>query len=382
MDFTLDETQSELRALAADLLGREAATERIEAHEAGGAPYDAGLWRSLAQAGLLGACLPEEAGGAGLGPVEMAVLLREAGAHVAPAPLLASLVAALTVARHGSPEQRAALAPLAEGRAVLTAALRGPGRDLGAAPTVTARAAGRSDPAGSTGAASSATARPGGDGWVLTGRAGTVPYAAQASAILVPAATEEGVGLFLVAPGAADLRPVRVSTGEPTATLTLRDSPGAPVGAPDGRAAEGLRLLALAGIVAVASGVLAGALALTTEHVRNRRQFGRALAEFQAVTVQIADVYIAARTLDVAMWSGVWRLAEGMDAEADTDLSVAALTVTDAALAALHTCQHLHGGIGLDVAYPLHRHFAWGKHHAHLLGGVEARLDAIGALLS
>ncbi|MEU9833050.1 acyl-CoA dehydrogenase family protein [Streptosporangium sp. NPDC048047] len=361
MDFTLDETQSELRTLAGGLLGREAATERIEAHEAGGAPYDAGLWRSLAQAGLLGACLPEEAGGAGLGPVEAAVLLREAGAHVAPAPLLASLVAGLAVARHGSPEQRAALAPLAEGRAVLTAALRGPGRDLGAAPVV--------------------TARPGRDGWLLTGRAGTVPYAAQASAILIPAATADGVGLFLVAPGTATLRPVRVSTGEPAATLALHDSPGEPVGGPDGRAAADLRLLALAGIVAVASGVLAGALALTTEHIRNRRQFGRALAEFQAVTVQIADVYIAARTLDVAMWSGVWRLAEGMDAEADADLSVAALTVTDAALAALHTCQHLHGGIGLDVAYPLHRHFAWGKHHAHLLGGVEARLDAIGALL-
>ncbi|MFF0307845.1 acyl-CoA dehydrogenase family protein [Streptosporangium sp. NPDC004379] len=393
MDFTLDETQSELRALAGDLLGREAATERIEAHEAGGAPYDAGLWRSLAQAGLLGACLPEEAGGAGLGPVEAAVLLREAGAHVAPAPLLASLVAGLAVARHGSPEQRAALAPLAEGRAVLTAALRGPGRDLGAAPTVTARLADGPDPAGEPGAGSVpgpagepgaapvVTARPGHGGWLLTGRAGTVPYAAQASAILVPAATADGVGLFLVAPGAATLRPVRVSTGEPAATLALHDSPAEPVGGPDGRAAADLRLLALAGIVAVASGVLAGALALTTEHIRSRRQFGRALAEFQAVTVQIADVYIAARTLDVAMWSGVWRLAEGMDSEAEADLSVAALTVTDAALAALHTCQHLHGGIGLDVAYPLHRHFAWGKHHAHLLGGVEARLDAIGALL-
>ncbi|MBB2913984.1 hypothetical protein FHS43_005293 [Streptosporangium becharense] len=361
MDFDLDETQTELRDLAANLLSREAAPARIDAHEASGAPYDAGLWGSLARAGLLGACLPEEAGGAGLGPVETAVILREAGARVAPVPLEQSLVAAQVIARYGSSEQREALAPLAAGEIVLAAALNEPGRDLGAVPTTTARARG--------------------DGWTLDGATGTVPYAAQAAAVLVPAATGDGVGLFLVDPAAAAPRPVPVSTGEPAAALTLRDTPGRPVGAPDGRAADGLRRLALAGIVAVASGVLDGALALTTEYIRTRRQFGRALAEFQAVTMQIADVYIAARALDVAVWSGVWRLARGADEEAEADLAVAALTAAEPALRALYTCQHLHGGIGVDVTYPLHRYFAWGRHHAHLLGGAEARLDAIGALV-
>lgn len=361
MDFNLDETQSDLRKLAAELLDREVSAGRLEAHEASGAPYDARLWSSLAQAGLLGACLPEEAGGAGLGPVEMAVLLREVGAHVAPVPVQQSLVAALAVARYGSREQREALAPLAEGGLVLTSALREPGRDLGAAPAVTAR-------------------RDGG-GWVLDGRKSTVSYAAQASRILVPAVTDGGVGLFLASPEAMTLRPESVSTGEPAATLILEATPGEPVGAQDGEAFDGLRRLALAGIIAVSSGVLAGALALTTEYVRTRRQFDRALAEFQAVTMQIADVYIAGRALDVAVWSGAWRLAEGAAEEAETDLAVGALTVTDSALRALYTCQHLHGGIGLDVTYPLHRYFAWGKHHAHLLGGVEARLDTIGALV-
>ncbi|WP_406312296.1 acyl-CoA/acyl-ACP dehydrogenase [Streptosporangium sp. NBC_01639] len=361
MDFNLDETQSDLRKLAVELLGREVTGSRLEAHEKSGAPYDAELWGALAQAGLLGVCLPEEAGGAGFGPVELAVVLREIGAHVAPVPVQQSLVAALAVARYGSREQREALAPLAEGETVLTSALREPGRALGATPAVTAR-------------------RDGG-GWVLDGRTGAVPYAAEASKVLVPAATEDGVGVFLVAPETAGLRPLRVSTGEPAATLTLDGSPGEPLGSQDGEAFGGLRRLALAGTVAVASGVLAGALALTTEYIRTRRQFDRALAEFQAVTVQIADVYIAGRTLDVAMWAGVWRLAEGPAEEAEADLAVGALTVTDSALAALYTCQHLHGGVGLDVTYPLHRYFAWGKHHAHLLGGVEARLDTIGALV-
>ncbi|MDP9849300.1 acyl-CoA dehydrogenase family protein [Streptosporangium lutulentum] len=359
MDFNLDETQTDLRKLAVELLGREVTVARLEAHEASGAPYDTGLWHSLAQAGILGVCLPEEAGGAGLGPIELAVVLREIGGHVAPVPAEQSLVAALVIARHGSREQREALAPLADGEIVLTSALREPGRDLGAAPATTARR--------------------NGDGWVLDGVKSTVSYAAEASRILVPAVTDDGVGLFLVEPAAVTMRPVSTTTGEPAAALVLENTPGEPVGAADGAAFDELRRLALAGIIAVSSGVLAGALTLTTEYIRTRKQFGRALAEFQAVTVQIADVYIAGRALDVAVWSGAWLLAEGSPEEAETDLAVGALTVTDAALRALYICQHLHGGIGVDVTYPLHRYFSWGKHHAHLLGGVEARLDTIGA---
>ncbi|MGC5011092.1 acyl-CoA dehydrogenase family protein [Streptosporangium sp. DT93] len=361
MDFTLDETRTDLRQLAADLLGKEVTTARLEAHEKSGAPYDAALWRSLAQAGLLGACLPEEAGGAGLGPVGTAVLLREIGAHVAPVPVEPSLVAAQVVAAYGSREQREALAPLAEGEITLAVAPSEPGRDLGAPPAT--------------------TARKDGGRWVLDGAKGTAPHAAGASKILLTARTDTGSGVFLVDPADVETHPVPVSTGEPAVALTLRGVPGELVGVADGTAAAGLRRLVTSGNIAVFSGVLARALELTTEYVRTRRQFDRALAEFQAVTVQIADVYIAARALDVAVWSGAWRLERGDDEEAEADLAVGALTATDEALRALYTCQHLHGGIGVDVTYPLHRYFAWGRHHAHLLGGVEARLDTIGALV-
>ncbi|WP_214409477.1 acyl-CoA dehydrogenase family protein [Sphaerisporangium fuscum] len=361
MDFTLDETQAELKELAAGLFGREASQERLAEHDRSGRPYDAELWRAAARAGLVGACLPEEAGGAGLGAVGMAVVLREAGAHVVPVPLQDSLVAGLTIARYGTAGQRERLGRLAEGGIVLTAAPLEPGRDLGAAPLTTARESGGA--------------------WLLSGRKSMVAYAAESEAVLVPASTEQGVGLFLVRPEAAAPQPVPTATGEPAAVLTLDGTPGEPVGEPDGAAFGTLRLLALAALTASASGVLAGALELTTEYIRTRRQFDRALAKFQAVTMQIADVYIAGRALDVAVWSGAWRIDQGLDEEADLDLAVAAHTVTDAALVALYTCQHLHGGIGLDMTYPLHRYFAWGKHRAHLLGGVEARLDTLGALV-
>jgi alkylation response protein AidB-like acyl-CoA dehydrogenase len=403
VDFNLDETQNDLRTLAADLLTKEATRERLETHEKSGRPYDEGLWRAMGQAGLLGVCLPEEAGGAGLGPVEMAVVLREVGAHAAPVPALSSMVATLTLALYGTAEQRGRLG---DGD-VLAVALREPGATLHDLPATTATESG--------------------DGWLLNGRKSTVSYAAQAGQILVPADR----GLFLVRNPVTT--PEFVSTGEPAATLVLRDTPAERVGGQDvggqdvgGQdAVGGLRRIAIAAIVAQASGVLAGALKLTTEYVRTRRQFGRALAEFQAVTVQIADVYVAARALDVAMWSGAWRLAGALPAgternlspaeglrdtglspaeglrgtdlsaeglrdtglssaeglrDADLDLGVAAFHVSEAARA-LYTCQHLHGGVGLDVTYPLHRYFAHAKHLAHLLGGADAQLDLIGALV-
>ncbi|MGI5492275.1 acyl-CoA dehydrogenase family protein [Microtetraspora malaysiensis] len=356
MDFNLDETQTELRALAADVLDRTATHAEIEAHEASGLPYASEIWAAMAQAGLLGVCLPEEAGGAGLGPIEMAVILREVGAHVAPVPALSSLVAALTIGRYGTTAQKEALAPLAEGTAVLTVGLREPGAGFAEPPTTSAR-----------------------DGRI-TGRMSMVSHAAAASRILVPAHVEgSGVGLFLVDPAAVAVQEMSLSTGEPGAVIVMDDVPGEPVGEADGRAYEALRLHALAGITATASGVLAGALKLTTDYIKTRRQFDRALAEFQAVTMQIADVYIAARTVDVAVWSGVWRLAEGLPAE--EDLAIAAYTASDSVVRALYTCQHLHGGMGLDVTYPLHRYFAWSKHAANLLGGAEAQLDLIGALV-
>lgn len=324
MDFKLDETQEDLRALAADLLAKEATQPRLEAHEQSGLPYDEKLWNVVREAGLVDLCVPEEAGGAGLGAVEMAVVLREAGAHVAPVPLLPHLVGTLTLARYGR---------AVEG--LVTVAVR----EL--APTTASESA---------------------DGWVLNGRKNSVMYAAQADSVLVAA----DQGLFLVR--RPDTIAEFTSTGEPSATIVLDDTPAERIA----ESAEELRLIHTAAVAAQASGVLAGALRLTTEYIRTRRQFDRALAEFQAVTVQIADVYIAGRALDVAVWSGAWSLNP-------RDLAIAAFHVSEA-FKALYTCQHLHGGLGLDVTYPLHRYFAQAKHLATLTGGVDAQLDLIGAL--
>ncbi|NUR86812.1 MAG: acyl-CoA/acyl-ACP dehydrogenase [Nonomuraea sp.] len=331
MDFNLDETQQDLRKLAADVLTRGEADDRTDG------PAEDGLWR----AGLLGVCVPEEAGGAGLGPVEMAVVSREVGARAVAVPALPILVSTLAVARHGTLDQQRRVTRC-------TLAIREPGRPL-FAPPLTAAVSGA-------------------DGWVLSGRKVSVPYPAEY--VLVTA----DEGLFLVE--RPDVVPEFTSTGEPAGAVVLEGTAAERVGGPE--AVDDVRRLFTVAVAAQASGVLAGALELTTSYIRTRRQFGRALAEFQAVTMQIADVYVAGRALDVAMWSAAWRLGEGLPA--DEDVALAAYHVCES-VKALYTCQHLHGGLGLDVTYPLHRYFAQAKHLSHLLGGADAQLDLIGALV-
>ena len=122
-------------------------------------------------------------------------------------------------------------------------------------------------------------------------------------------------------------------------------------------------------------GAVAGALALTRDHVATREQFGRPLAAFQAVSQQVADVYIASRTIHLATQAACWRLDQGLDASAD--LAVAAYWCAEQAPRAVRTCHHLHGGLGMDATYPLHRFSSLVADLVRYLGGAEYRLTCI-----
>jgi alkylation response protein AidB-like acyl-CoA dehydrogenase len=131
--------------------------------------------------------------------------------------------------------------------------------------------------------------------------------------------------------------------------------------------------LATAGACALADGAVAGACALTRDHVATRRQFGRPLAAFQAVSQQIADVYIASRTMHLATLAACWQLARST-AEA-ADVEVAGYWCADQAPRAVRTCHHLHGGTGMDVTYPLHRFSSLVSDLVRFLGGAAYRLE-------
>jgi alkylation response protein AidB-like acyl-CoA dehydrogenase len=343
VDFTLDDTQTEISALTAKVVSAD------------------DPWRSLADAGLLALALPPDLEGDGLGIAEVAQVLTEVGRAAASVPAYAALaLGVLPVETLGTPGQRAQLLPqVAAGEAVLTAALHEPSAPFTGRPATTTRADGGH--------------------WLLSGVKTAVPYAGEAARILTPVTTPSGTAVFLVDPRAdgVTLVPTRNSAGTPECTVRFED---VAVEESDLLADRGaiatLHRFALAGALAQGDGLLAGALALTVKHVGERTQFGRPLATFQAVAGQIADVYVAARTVHLAVTSAVWRLASGFDSGAELD--VAAYWFAEQAPVALATCHHLHGGVGVDETYPLHRYSSMVKDLGRALGGAAHRLGRLG----
>ncbi|MEN3309800.1 MAG: 3-oxo-4-pregnene-20-carboxyl-CoA dehydrogenase alpha subunit [Micromonosporaceae bacterium] len=332
MDFELDDAQQAIAQVAGEVLS--------------GPPELA--WKELGRSGMLSLAVPQWLGGEGLGMAQISVLLAEVGRRAAAVPALATLaLGVLPVARWGSREQQEEL--LAPG-AVLTAALREPSAPMPYRPRTVAT-----------------------EDLRLTGTKMGVPYAAAAYRILIPVCLSTGdaaVALLDPAAPGVGLQPSPTSGDQPEYTLVL--SGAAADGLLGGAGAvPDLYRHAIAGGCAVGDGVLAGALGLTAKHVAERHQFGRPLATFQAVAQQIADVYIAARTVHLAATSACWGLA-------DPDLGVAAYWLASQLPPALRTCHHLHGGQGMDVSCPLHRYSALGKDLVRFLGGPQHCLDRLG----
>jgi hypothetical protein len=363
MDFTVGEAEAAAAELAARVLSASAPIATAEDAGGRGTDMDGSLWKELGQAGLLSLALPAELGGEGLGVQATAAVLTEVGKHAARVPALATLaLGVLPVARSADSELKdLLLSGVGTGETILTAAIREPSRPMPQVPATLATLHRR----GST----------------VSGVKIGVPYAAAARWILVPATTTAGDAVVaVVEPDADGLSCQRTasSSGLPEYTIRLADSPVLAVLA--GCSVADLYYLAAAGACAVADGVLAGALDLTTTHIRTREQFGRPLATFQAVAQQIADVYAAARTMHLITVSSCWQLDRGQgDGAAERDVDVAAYWLAEYGPAALRTCHHLHGGLGMDVTYPLPRYSALMTDLAAFVGGAAERLDRLGA---
>jgi acyl-CoA dehydrogenase len=138
---------------------------------------------------------------------------------------------------------------------------------------------------------------------------------------------------------------------------------------------------ATVGLCAMQVGVLERALELTAEHARTRVQFGRPIGAFQAVAQRLADGFIDVQAVRLTMWQAAWLLAVG-DASADVAVATAKFWAADGGHRVAHTAVHVHGGLGIDVSYPVHRYFVAAKHHEFLLGGATAQLRRIGATLA
>jgi alkylation response protein AidB-like acyl-CoA dehydrogenase len=360
VDFSLGEAELAAAQLARTILEDHTTNEQLRALEHSGAPYDAELWEALARSDLLGLALPTEYGGSDLGFFALGLLLHEVGRTVAPVPAYAALaLAALPLARFGDDALRSEWLPaIARGEIVLTAALHEFDTRDPLAPTTRARKE------------------------RLTGVKTNVPYAEQAALVLVPASLADGtVALFAVDPGGPGVHLDAQATpdGRPHARVELTNAPAvARLAGED--AARWLVERATAARCMVQLGVAERALEMTAGYARERIQFDRPIGSFQAVHQRAADAYIWLEAMRLTAWEALWRLAS--EHPATDQVLVAKFVAAEAGAFTSVTCQHLHGGVGIDVDYPLHRYSKWAIQCEHELGSARHQLDRLGTLIA
>lgn len=370
MDFSYDDDQQAILDLAEQLLAEESSHERQRAAETGDGPrFDAALWKQLAETGLLGTAVPEAQGGAGLGFQEVAAICERMGRHTAAAPYFETAVlGALPIAEFGSEAQKEKwLTAAATGEAILTAALQ---ED-------------QADPE-----QPSTSARRDGEGFVLSGTKLPVPAAELAKLILVPASLDDGdVAVFLVEPAASGLDQVSLTTtsGQPASLLQLdgvRVGADQVLGGPQaGRVIlEWMLERATAALCALGVGAFEAALEQTADYVKERKQFGQPLAMFQAVGHRAADAFVDTESVRLATQQACWRLAAGLPAA--REVALAKYFVAEAGARVVAATQHLHGGMGVDRDYPVHRFYLFAKQLELDLGGSTAQLHRIGRILA
>jgi alkylation response protein AidB-like acyl-CoA dehydrogenase len=354
MDFTLTEDQQALQGLAQQILDKEATPKRLDALTEW---FDADLWKQLADAGLIGAALREDVGGGGLGFTELAVVLEQVGAHAAQLPLLEVLAPALAIDRFGTDPQRQVLRGVAAGTGIVVAALTETGREDPLQPATRAILQ---------------------DGaWTLTGAKSAVPLLDKATTVLIPAATGTGTALFLVQ--AAGTPAGTTTHGLPVFDLEL-DGVSAELLTDDPTALGWLLDRALVGIAATALGVSNKALRLSAAYTSQREQFGRVVATFQAVGHRLADAYIDVEGIRLTTLQAVWLLDE--DLPAHDEARIAKWWAAEGGHRVAHAAQHVHGGVGIDMDYELHRYFTWSKYLEFTLGGATAQSLSLGATLA
>lgn len=370
MDFALTDDQHSLKDLAAQILSENSTDESLRQFARGDAPFDTALWSLLAEAGLLGLGIAEEYGGSGFGMAEIGLLLEEQGRTLAPVPLYATLaLGARPLSIAGTPEQRSRWLPgIASGSIIATAALEEPGNADPMRPMLRATRDGSA--------------------WSLSGVKTAVPYGAEAGLLIVTASLADSTPIaFLVDPAASDLSIASQITtgGEPHAHIRFD---GVRLHAEDvlGNADQGedsVRTIirhARLGLTAMQLGVAQSALRRTAEYTSERIQFGRPIGSMQAVQQRAADAFIDLEAMRSSYLRAVWALDKGC--VNDAEIATAKYWAAMGGHRITHSAQHLHGGMGADIDYPIHRYFLRARQIESALGGASLMVATIGQAIA
>lgn len=347
MDFSFSSDQNELRKLTRQILTDACTTEHLKSIARSESATDLALWKTLANAGLVGIGLPESAGGGGLGLTEVAIVLEEIGRVAAPVPAFA-VMALAAPALAVRPEL---LDGVATGDVIVTAAIHEP---VGDPHSPTTRVV---------------------DG-KITGTKVCVPHGLLAKRFVVTATD----GVYCVEADDPKVRVTRQDTtsGVPDALVEFDGATASCVGGTD--ATERLIALGSTGASVMVSGACDAALRLTADYTKSRQQFDKAIATFQAVSQRAGDAYIDTEAVRLTAWQAVWRLEHDLPA-AEAVLS-AKFWAAEGAWRVMHASHHLHGGVGVDRDYPLHRFFLLHKQLELQLGSTQPSLARLGRLLT
>jgi len=372
MDFTFNDEQTAVSEAASGIFSGRVDPDRVQEVESTEDRVDRELWGELARADLLGLAVPAAHGGGGYGLVELCLLLEAQGGVVAPVPRWATLVlGALPVGEFGSDALASAVLPgVVAGDVFLTAALADVADDIAVG------GGGRPAVRGTVGPDGSLS---------VSGTASAVPYAHVATRVLVPVAVDGGVVVAAIDPTAEGVRLERaVTTNREVHPHVHLD--GLAVAADDllaeGDPTRGADVVswmlerAWTGLCALQVGVTESAVAQTAEYLNTRLQFGVPLATFQATKMRAADAAIDTEAVRVTTWQAAWRLDNGLDG--GRAVNVASWFAAESGQRVVFATQHLHGGMGADISYPIHRYFLWGKQIELLLGSPSAQLARLG----
>jgi alkylation response protein AidB-like acyl-CoA dehydrogenase len=350
MQFGLSESQQILKDTARKFFAGECPMANTRELMETELAHDPALWQKLAQQGFTGIIFPEEYGGMGLGKVELALLMEEAGYALLPGPLFSTLMAGAVIDACASAEQKAQyLSPICSGEARATVAVL-ESNATWHLPDLKISAAGEK----------------------LTGAKLFVTDAGVADLMVVVA----GNGIFLVdtmAPG-IDAQPMKgMDLTRKIYSVGFKNTPAEKLG--NGGVERALQIATVA-LAAEMVGGMQRVLETTVAYAKTRKQFGKAIGSFQAVQHMCADMYLETESARSAAYYAAWALEENAP-DAGVAVSIAKMYASDVSRMVGNRGIQVHGGMGFTWENDLHLYYRRAKASETMLGDASFHRERI-----
>lgn len=374
MEFSLSEVQEMFKSTARKFFKEKCTVSSLRASETSFSPD---LYKEITDLGFLGLLIPEEYGGAGGSLMDLALVIEEAGRAALPSPFVSTIMYGLIpILQYGTEKQKQELLPrIAQGELIFTGALseQQAHYDLKHIRTSAAKTGGE---------------------YSLSGTKLFVPYAQSAHYMLTLARTtethdrnDEGLSLFLIdskqagvsssalsSIGSDQLFEVNFQNVQLSEISILGEgNNGWPLTQQIIQTATALQCIEMVG-------VLERALEVTNEYVKERVQFGRPIGTYQAVQHRLSDMFTIVEGGRLAAYHAISRLEAGLSAE--KEISTAKTWLSKEGQHVLTGAHQLHGGMGIDMDYPLQFCFRRFKSMQVTLGSAPVHLEKIGKLLA